>query len=97
MQKKRDIRNRAFEEQRLEIDGRDFHGCSFTNCVLLFEGREASSFDPTCEFEGVSFELRGAAQQTMLLLQALHGNGFLALRESLLNAQPSPGWTSDTA
>lgn len=55
------IADRSFIDETVDVDGKEFHRCTFERCVLIFHGREVFS-TIECRLEnGNTFELADSA------------------------------------
>lgn len=72
-----------FADQEIVVDGNQYEACTFTNCVLVFEGGEPPLFE-RCTFRTIKIELRGAAARTTNYLNALFTSGMPDEVESVL-------------
>ena len=61
--------NKTFENQHVLLDDGVFINCTFKNCSLEFSGGDV--YVQNCQGEGCQLVWRGAAQRTVILLQAL--------------------------
>lgn len=65
------VRDKHFKSETVEIDGKRFTSCRFTDCTLHFSGGDVE-FGPGCVVEGNSRpEFSGPARRTVLLLHSL--------------------------
>ena len=69
------VENKTFEDQTVEIDGKEFKGCVFKNCLIQFNGKAQMGLS-NCQFHGCSLGMSGAAGLTVGYLKAIyHGLG----------------------
>lgn len=61
--------SKVFESQHLVLDDGVFINCTFRNCSLEYSGGDV--YVQNCQGEGCQLVWRGAAQHTVILLQAL--------------------------
>jgi hypothetical protein len=64
------VRDRQFKNERVEIDGKRFTSCTFTDCDLVYSGGDVE-FGPGCVVNDCRPEFSGPARRTVLLLHAL--------------------------
>ena len=60
---------KVLENQHLVLDEGVFINCTFKNCSLEYSGGDV--YVQNCQGEGCQLVWRGAAQRTVILLQAL--------------------------
>lgn len=61
--------SKVFENRHLVLDEGVFINCTFRNCSLEYSGGDVHV--QNCQGEGCQLVWRGAAQRTVILLQAL--------------------------
>jgi predicted NodU family carbamoyl transferase len=61
--------NKTFENQHVVLDEGVFINCVFKNCSLEYSGGDV--YVQNCQGDGCQLVWRGAAQRTVVLLQAL--------------------------
>ena len=66
--------NESFENERIELDGKSFHDCTFDNCELVFSGDRPPSFSDN-QYIDTRFVLTGAAVRTVYLLFNIYHAG----------------------
>ncbi|MFT7244647.1 MAG: hypothetical protein ACI82A_002005 [Candidatus Azotimanducaceae bacterium] len=66
--------NETFKNDRIELEGKTFHGCTFDNCELVFSGDRPPTFSDN-KFVGSVFVLTGHATRTMYLLSNIYHAG----------------------
>jgi len=59
--------NQTFENQRVELSGSRFHGCTFRHCELVYRGEPSPTFQDN-EFVDSTFVFRDAAIRTPYFL-----------------------------
>lgn len=64
------IKDQAFEDERVELDGRQFERCTFTKCSLAFAATDVVSFKD-CTFTRCQWSFEGAAAIALDYLVAL--------------------------
>jgi len=65
------ITGKSFTNQRVEVDGKAFHKCTFDSCKLVFRG--TSTFDFTGNNgTGTRFEIDGPALITIQMLNFMY-------------------------
>lgn len=67
-------RDETFKEARIELHGKSFHGCTFENCELVFDGDRPPTFKDN-RFVDTSFVFTGAATRTLYLLSNIFHAG----------------------
>ena len=67
-------KNQTFKDQRVELDGKTFHDCEFTNCELVFSGDRPPTFSDNRYIDTV-FVMTGHATRTMYLLSNIYHAG----------------------
>ena len=79
-------RNQTFSDEKIDLDGKSFHGCTFENCELIFSGDRPPTFSDN-RFVNTSFVLKDHAVRTVYLLSNIYhaGKGGREVVESLLN------------
>ncbi len=69
-----DVFDGEFNDERVELDGKNFERCLFTNCVLVFSGTAPVGLKTiTCIECRWAFE--GAASRTVFFMKALYEAG----------------------
>ncbi|XOV87797.1 MAG: hypothetical protein ACFHX7_23055 [Pseudomonadota bacterium] len=68
------FKNESFEDQRINLDGKMFHNCEFSNCELVFSGDRPPTFSDNRYIE-CKFILTGAATRTIYLLSNIYHAG----------------------
>ena len=63
-----------FENERIELHGKSFQGCTFTNCELVFDGDRSPTFDRN-KFIDTVFVVTGAAVRTLYFLGNIYHAG----------------------
>lgn len=56
------VSGEAFAGTTVELDGKWFDACTFDNCLLRFEGREAFGYSNGNRFTGCQLQLYGVAE-----------------------------------
>lgn len=75
MQDRSYFEDRAFENERWEVDGLAFVRCKFKRCRLVFSGGDQVSFKD-CTFADCDWVFDGPAENTLAYLSAMyHGLG----------------------
>ncbi len=54
----------------VELDGEDFSGCTFDNCLLIYRGGAPPAING-CSFNSFTFEFRDHAANTVAFLRAM--------------------------
>ena len=68
------ITGRSFSDQEVRLDGREFVGCNFRNCMFSYGGGVPFILSGN-EMEDCRFEFIGAAQNTFNALRSLQHSG----------------------
>jgi hypothetical protein len=97
------IRDRRFHRERIELSTSSYENCDFRECRITYDGTQPVRMK-SCNFEGCSFEMFGAALNTMRWFQSMYqsGNGGRAIvLNTMAEKRPdgSPrtsGWSDDT-
>ncbi len=76
----RDIAERTFTDQKVELDGYNFIRCTFENCDLLLTAEREFALND-CVFTNSRFRFGGPAMRTVALVQAMRAQGIEILRE----------------
>lgn len=66
--------NESFEDERIELHGKSFRGCTFTNCKLVYDGDRSPIFSDN-EFVDTRFIFSGAALRTLYFLGNMYHAG----------------------
>ncbi len=66
--------NETFRNERIELHGKFFHGCTFENCELVFDGDRPPTFTDN-RFVDTVFVFTGPATRTLYLLSTLYHAG----------------------
>ena len=77
--------DQRFSNERIELDGKSFHGCTFDNCELVFSGDRPPTFSDN-RYRNTTFTLTGHAVRTVYLLSNIYhaGKGGEEVVESLI-------------
>ena len=67
-------KNQVFEDQRVELSGSRFHGCTFRNCELIYRGEPSPTFTDN-EFIDSKFVFKDAAIRTLYFLSNIYHAG----------------------
>jgi hypothetical protein len=70
-----DIANKTFTNETVQVDGNSYIGCTFTRSTLIYSAGELPKF-ANCEFDRVTLDFDGAAQNTLTFLSGLYRGGF---------------------
>lgn len=92
--------NDTYTRDTVELDGGEFRGCVFTDCVLIYRGGIPPVF-ANCSFDRPQFSFGGPAGHTLTFLRALYHGGFQPIVERAIDTirQPVPpdfrggGWS----
>lgn len=68
------IKNEVFKGQRVELHGKIFHGCTFENCELVFDGDRPPTFKDN-RFVNSHFIFTDAATRTLYFLSNIYHSG----------------------
>ncbi|MCB1692755.1 MAG: hypothetical protein KDI19_08315 [Pseudomonadales bacterium] len=66
--------NETFKGERIDLDGKMFHGCTFESCELVFSGDRPPTFSDN-RFVDTVFVMTGHATRTMYLLSNIYHAG----------------------
>lgn len=66
--------NEVFRDQRIELHGKFFHGCTFERCELVFDGDRPPTFSDN-RFVDTVFVFTDAATRTLYMLETLYHAG----------------------
>ena len=67
--------NKTYSNMRIKLDNKEFHNCEFLYCTILYAGGELPILSGNT-FGHCTFELVGAARNTLLYLRGLyHSSG----------------------
>lgn len=79
------FRDQTFTNERIDLDGKSFHRCTFDNCELIFSGDRPPTFSDN-RFVNTSFVLTEHAVRTVYLLSNIYhaGEGGRQVVESLM-------------
>ena len=66
--------NKIFRDQRVELTGSRFHGCTFENCELVYRGDPSPTFQDN-EFIDSTFVFKDAAIRTLYFLSNMYHSG----------------------
>lgn len=80
-----DIENKTFNNETVHVDGNSYIGCTFTRSTLVYSAGEIPEF-ANCEFDRVTLDFDGAAQNTMTFLSGLYRGGFERGIETIFDA-----------
>ena len=67
-------RDETFANERIDLHGKFFHGCTFENCELVFDGDRPPTFTDNRFIDSV-FVFTGPATRTLYMLAALYHAG----------------------
>ena len=63
--------NKSFFSERIELDGNEFRGCTFSRCQLVFRGERMFTV-VECLFQNPQWVVEGPAANTILFLTAAY-------------------------
>ncbi len=66
--------DQTFENDRIELHGNSYHGCTFNNCQLVYDGDRSPTFKDN-KFVDTVFVFTGAAVRTLYLLGTIYQAG----------------------
>jgi hypothetical protein len=66
--------DRNFNGERIELHGKAFHNCTFTDCELVFDGDRPPTFSDNRFVDSV-FVITGAGARTLYLLSNIYHAG----------------------
>jgi hypothetical protein len=69
-----------FTGRVVELDGNEFHNCSFTKCRLVYRGGGVPAL-VTCQFDRCAWEFEDAAGRTLEFLRGIYHGMNAAGRE----------------
>ncbi len=69
-----DYRDKLFKNERVELAGHFFHGCTFENCELVYNGDRSPTFTDNKFVDSVSIFV-GAATRTLYFLSNIYYAG----------------------
>jgi hypothetical protein len=64
----------TFDNERIDLQGKSFHGCTFNNCQLVYSGDRSPTFKDN-EFVDTVFVFTGPAVRTLYLLGNIYHAG----------------------
>ena len=64
----------SFENERIELHGKSFRGCQFTNCELVYDGDRSPTFSNNIFIDTV-FVFTGPAVRTLYFLGNIYHAG----------------------
>lgn len=99
-------RDQTFKNERVELSGNRFHGCTFENCELVYRGEPSPTFKDN-EFIDSVFVFADAAIRTMYFLSNIYHAGkggqevvektFEAIRDGTFHGAETSTTTPHTA
>lgn len=72
----------TFEDMRVELDGNEYRGCTFTRCTFVYRGGGVPVLSG-CTVNEMNFAFDDAAGRTMLFLGQLYHTGFQSFVEGV--------------
>lgn len=66
--------DKTFKDERIELQGKSFHNCTFENCELVFDGDRPPTFKDN-RFVDTVFVFTDAAVRTIYLLSNIYHAG----------------------
>ena len=91
------VKDSAFENVAVRLDGTEYQGCSFRRCTLVYSGGLLPGFSD-CTFEACGWHFEEAAGRTVMFIRAFaqamgpEGRAFV---ENLFFNPPSSSPTSE--
>lgn len=79
-----EIRDREFRREDIELDGKTFIKCKFTQCDLIYSGGDVPSLIG-CQFNATNFRFKESAERTIQLLALFHQGGLASVVEATFN------------
>ena len=78
------IKNRTYENKKVELDGNEFHNCIFKNCEYIYRGRGGVKME-SCTFQGtMNLTFWNQAGDTVQFLKLLYSQeGFRPFVENV--------------
>jgi hypothetical protein len=73
--------DRTFADTTVEIDGHEFHRCTFLNCTLRYKGTGAFTLGE-CKFRGERWDFADAARTVISAMRDLYEGGWAPSMES---------------
>jgi hypothetical protein len=68
------VTDQTFENERIELHGKSFKGCTFKNCELVYDGDRSPTFHNN-EFVDSVFVFTGPALRTLYFLSNMYQTG----------------------
>jgi hypothetical protein len=69
------FKNRTFRNERVELDGNEFHGCDIQHCTLVYQGGGGPLLD-SCTIAHNQFVFEESAGNTINFLRDFYHGGF---------------------
>lgn len=66
--------DKSFDNERIELHGKSFRGCTFTNCELVYDGDRSPTFSNNT-FVDTTFVFTGASLRTLYFLGNMYHAG----------------------
>lgn len=66
--------NQIFDNERIELHGNSYHGCTFKQCELVYDGDRSPTFNDN-EFVDSVFIFSGAALRTLYFMSNMFHSG----------------------
>lgn len=78
--------DQTFENERIELHNKIFHGCTFKNCELVYEGDRSPTFTNNKFIDSV-FVFQGAAIRTLYFMANIYhaGEGGREVANQIMN------------
>ena len=67
--------DQRFDKARVELDGNEFEGCTFTACTFVFSGGGPFRLSNSSLSSECRFEFAGAASHTLGAMSAIYSMG----------------------
>ena len=69
-----EVRDRTFNDQRIQLDGQLFTSCTFVRCILVYAGGDGGGISG-CTINNCVWKLEGAAANTVGFMAAMYHSG----------------------
>lgn len=80
----------TYVDSRVEVDGKTFVSCNFSNVTFAYAGGTAPSF-VGCTFDGVVLQFIDKAANTLEFLTKMHGRGLASSVQDISRSIRSAG------
>ncbi|MGJ3239676.1 MAG: hypothetical protein ACFE0Q_13280 [Anaerolineae bacterium] len=79
------IENASYENERVQIDGKSYRDCTFTDVTLVYSAGILPIFE-NCTFNNIQLDFSAEADNTLLFLSGLYRGGFAHSVEAIFDA-----------